>query len=118
MHFGAIHPKWEASNEISTKSFQLYYGHPWLAGKRLVRAMQSMQFRAKRLENDLKPTDFQKRNYYFETEAVDWRSGMDQLTLVQISHSFPHQTFTNPKDFLCQQTYISPFQASHVSSPS
>jgi hypothetical protein len=87
MHFGAIHPKWEAPNEISTKSFQLYYGHPWLAGKRLVRAMQSMQFRAKRLENDLKPTDFQKRNYYFETEAVDWRSGMDQLTLVQISHS-------------------------------
>ena len=34
------HPKWRASNEIGVKNFQLYYGHPYLTGKRLVRAMQ------------------------------------------------------------------------------
>ena len=28
MRFGAIRPKWWASSEIGTKSFQLYYGHP------------------------------------------------------------------------------------------
>ena len=32
--------------------------------------MQLMQFRAKSVENDLKPTDFLKRNLYFETEGV------------------------------------------------
>jgi hypothetical protein len=26
--FGAIRPKWWASNEIGVKSFRLYYGHP------------------------------------------------------------------------------------------
>ena len=38
MHFGAIRLKWRPSNDIGTKSFQPYYGHPWLAGKRLVNA--------------------------------------------------------------------------------
>ena len=37
---------------------------------RLVRAMQRMQFRAKSAKNDLKPTDFLKHNFYFETEGV------------------------------------------------
>jgi hypothetical protein len=34
----------------------------------LVRAMQCMQFRAKSVKNDLKPTYFLKRNFYYETE--------------------------------------------------
>ena len=32
-----------------------------------MRAMQRVQFRA---ETDLKPTDFLKRNFYFETESI------------------------------------------------
>ena len=28
MRFGAIRPKWQASNEIGVKSFRLYHGHP------------------------------------------------------------------------------------------
>jgi hypothetical protein len=70
MRFSAIHPKWWASSEIGAKSFQLYYGHPWLAGKRSMRAMQCTQFCAKSAKNDLKPTNFLKRNFYFETEGV------------------------------------------------
>jgi len=56
--------------EIGAKSFQLYYGHPQLAGERLVRAMQCTQFCAKSAKNDLKPADFLKRNIYFKTEGV------------------------------------------------
>jgi hypothetical protein len=41
-----------------------------LAEKRLVRAMQRTQFHAKSAKNDLKPTDFLKRNFYFKTEGV------------------------------------------------
>jgi hypothetical protein len=37
---------------------------------RLVRAMQRTRFRAKSVKNDLKPTDFLKRNFYFETEGI------------------------------------------------
>ena len=70
MHFGASRPNWQASSEIGAQSFRLYYGHPWLAGKRLVRAMQHTQFCAKSVKNDLKPTNFWKRNFYFETEGV------------------------------------------------
>ena len=70
MRFGAIHPNWRASSEIGTKSFRSYYGHPYLAGKHLVRAMRCTQFRAKNAKNDLKPMDFLKRNFYFETEGV------------------------------------------------
>ena len=70
MHFGAIRPKCHASSEIGAKSFKLYYGHPWLAGKGLVRAMQCTQFCAKIPKNDLKPMDSLKRNFYFETEGV------------------------------------------------
>jgi hypothetical protein len=48
--------------------------HPKLAEKRLVRVMQHMQFRAKSAKFYLKPTawptDFLKRNFYFETEGV------------------------------------------------
>jgi hypothetical protein len=32
--------------------------------------MQRMQFRAKSAKNDLKPMNFLKRNFYFETEGV------------------------------------------------
>jgi hypothetical protein len=47
MRFGAIRPKWRASSEIGAKSFQLYYAHPHLARKRLVRVMQCTQRHAK-----------------------------------------------------------------------
>ena len=80
MRFGAICPNWQTSSEIGTKSFRLYYGHPWLAGKRLMRAMQCMQFRAKSAKNDLKPTDFLKRNFYFETEGVFIREKAKQAS--------------------------------------
>jgi hypothetical protein len=32
--------------------------------------MQRTQFCAKNVKNDLKPMDFLKRNFYFETEGV------------------------------------------------
>ena len=32
--------------------------------------MQRTQFRAKSAKNDLKPTNFLKRNFYFEMEGV------------------------------------------------
>ena len=35
-----------------------------------MRAMQCTQFCAKSAKNDLKSTDFLKRNFYFETEGV------------------------------------------------
>jgi hypothetical protein len=69
-HFGAIHPNWWASSEIGTKFFLSYYGHPQLAAKLLVRAMQCTQFCAKNAKNYLKPTDFLKCNFYFETEGA------------------------------------------------
>jgi len=68
---------WRASSEIGIKKFRRYYGHLELAGKRLVRAMQRTQFCAKSAQNDLKPTDFLKRSFYFETEGVplgEWAS--------------------------------------------
>ena len=70
MRFGAIRSKWRAFSEIGAKSFQLYYEHPYLAGKLSVRAMQRTQFCAKNAKNDLKPTCFLKRDFYFETEGV------------------------------------------------
>jgi hypothetical protein len=70
MRFGIIRPKWQVSSEFGTKSFQLYYGHPYLAGKRLARAMQCKQFRAKNAKNDLTPTNFLEHKFYFETEGA------------------------------------------------
>jgi hypothetical protein len=35
-----------------------------------MRIVQRTQFRAKNTKNDLKPTDFLNRNFYFETEGV------------------------------------------------
>jgi hypothetical protein len=35
--------------------------------------MQYTQFRAKSKKNDLKPADFLKRNFYFETEGVSFK---------------------------------------------
>ena len=43
---------------------------PELAGKRLVRALQRTQFCAKSAKNALKPTDFLRLSFYFETEGV------------------------------------------------
>ena len=34
-----------------------------------MKAMQRTQFHAKSAKNDLKPTDFIKHNFYFETEG-------------------------------------------------
>jgi hypothetical protein len=65
MRFGAIRPKWRASSEIGAKSFRLYYGRPFLAGKHSVRAMQRTQFCAKSAKNGLKPTGFLARNFKF-----------------------------------------------------
>jgi hypothetical protein len=39
-----------------------------------VRAMQRTQFYAKSAKNDLKPTDFLKRKFYFEIEGVHLNS--------------------------------------------
>ena len=52
MHFNTIRPKWWASSEIGAKSFRLYYGHPQLTWKRLVRTMQRAQCCAKSAKND------------------------------------------------------------------
>ena len=70
MRFGAIRTKWRASTEIGAKSCQLYYGHSQLDGKRFVRTMQCTQFCAKSVRNDLKPTDFLKLNFHFETKGL------------------------------------------------
>jgi hypothetical protein len=43
--------------------FLIFYGHPQLTGKRLVRAIQRMQFCAKNAKIDLNPTDLVKRNF-------------------------------------------------------
>ena len=40
-----------------------------------MRAMQCMHFHAKSAKNDLKTTDFLKRNFYFETEGVTYLRG-------------------------------------------
>jgi YHS domain-containing protein len=37
-----------------------------------VRAIQRTQFGAKCAKNDLKPTDFVKRNFYYEIEGVTY----------------------------------------------
>jgi hypothetical protein len=70
MRFDVIRPNCRASSEIGAKKFRLYYGHPQFAGKRLVRTMQRTQFHAKSAENDLKPINFLRQNFYFETEGV------------------------------------------------
>ena len=43
---------------------------PSSLGKRLVRAIQRTQVRAKNLKNDLNPTYLVERNFCFETEGV------------------------------------------------
>jgi hypothetical protein len=56
-----------------------------------VRAIQHTQFRAKSAKNDLKPTDFLKRNFYFETEGVNVRSShiMSMVMKVTVIPSSP-----------------------------
>ena len=46
----------------------------------LVRAMQCTQFCAKSVKDDLKPTDFLKRNFYFEMEGVYGKASSYALT--------------------------------------
>jgi hypothetical protein len=48
-----------------------------------MRAMQCTHFRTKIAKNDLKPTGFLKRNFYFETEGVSCNS----FTLPNVSPS-------------------------------
>ena len=56
--------------KLAPKVIYFTTDYPELAGKRLVRALQRTQFRAKSAKNDLKPTDFLRLNFYFETEGV------------------------------------------------
>jgi hypothetical protein len=56
--------------KLAPKVFNFIMDIPSLPKKRLVRAMQRTQFRAKSAKNDLKPTDFLERNFYFETKGV------------------------------------------------
>ena len=44
--------------KLTPKVFNFTTDTPWLARKRLVRAMQRTQFRAKNAKNNLKPMDF------------------------------------------------------------
>ena len=74
------------SVKLAPEVFDFYYRHPQLAGKRLVRAKQRTQFRAKSAKNDLKPTDLVNRNFYFETEGV-------ASTKVSIMHSPSYAAF-------------------------
>ena len=67
MRFGAIRPKWRASSKIGAKVFNFTMDTPSSPEKRLVRAMQHTQFRAKNAKNDLNPTNSLKRNLYFTT---------------------------------------------------
>ena len=83
MRFSAIRPKWRASSKIDVKKFQLYYGHPQLAGKHLVRATQHTQFRVESEKNDLEPTEFLKRNFQFETEGVGLKTP-SELALIRL----------------------------------
>ena len=103
MRFGAILPKWRASSEISAKCFRLYYGHPQLAGKHLVRVMQRTQFRAK---IDLKPTYFLACNFYFETEKIlNMKSGQVNTIMSKLEVE-AHMTVHTPYRHLmkgCQQ---------------
>jgi hypothetical protein len=48
-----------------------------------VTAMQCMQFRAKSAKNDFQPTNFQKCNFYYETEGV-----LNQTTIMYHYHTF------------------------------
>ena len=91
MRFGAIYPKWRAFSEIGIRSFRLYYGHPWLAGKILVRVMQRTQFRAKSATNDLESTDFLNLNIYFETEGVQSKVGLVFFKILYPNENYLHR---------------------------
>jgi hypothetical protein len=56
--------------KLVSKVFNFIMDTPPPRGKRLLRAMQRTQFCAKSAKDDLKPMDFLKRNFYFETEEV------------------------------------------------
>jgi hypothetical protein len=42
--------------------------------------MQRMQFRAKSAKNDLKPTDFLKHSFSFETEGLFFKVVLDMIS--------------------------------------
>jgi hypothetical protein len=56
--------------KLASKIYDLFYGHPKLTGKCLVRAIQRVPFRARNAKNDLNPTYLVKRNFCFEMEGV------------------------------------------------
>jgi hypothetical protein len=56
--------------ELASKVFDFTMNTPSFTKKRLVSALQRMQFCAKSVKYDLKPTKFLQRNFYFEIEGV------------------------------------------------
>ena len=48
--------------------------------------MQRVQFHAKSAKNDLKPTDFLKHNFYFETEGVYGKLASGKTVLIPSFH--------------------------------
>ena len=95
MRFGAIRTKWRASTQVGAKSCQVFYGHPQLAGKRLVRTMQCTQFHAKSATNDLmSPMDFLNRNFCFETDGVlNLKIFIQDLQVHGSQHFIQHEGF-------------------------
>jgi hypothetical protein len=77
-------PKLASFQWIGAKSFRLYYGHPKLAGKCLVRAIQRTQFCAKCAKYDLQPTDILRRNFYFEMKGVHRYQSFCYTTLFMV----------------------------------
>ena len=72
----------------------------------LVRAMQHTQFHAKSVGNDLKPTDFLKRNFYFETEVVLANPKHDSAFVTNISsQTWPHMSIQCVISGILQQVY-------------
>jgi hypothetical protein len=67
---------------------------PRLAGKRLVRTMQCTQFHAKSAKNDLRTTNFLKRNFCFETDGVlNLKNFIQDLQVHGSQHFIQHEGF-------------------------
>ena len=74
MSFGAIRPKWRASNEIGVKKFLIFFWTPLAHRKVLSESYTRTQFHAKNAKNDLNPTYLVKSNFWYETEGVVLKS--------------------------------------------
>jgi hypothetical protein len=57
-HDGLNHAQLPCEKNIGINKKLIFYGHPQLTEKRLVRAVQCTQFRAKHAKNDLNPHRF------------------------------------------------------------